>query len=162
MAYTPFSPDLAEKYLKHLLKHYRIKVRAWSIGSNGRAWHDSREVKIPRPTDIDRFCIAMHELGHIINNGDKRRMKLYRSEFIAETYAIKQAADFNWDVTEYRERARWYLIMNVAKGHCRKLNLDSIEDDVRDFCQIDFNEWRGKKVFVRRYKDSTLNDIVIQ
>lgn len=144
----PFDPVLAEKHLKKMLKHYKITRVNWSISSSGWARIDTKEVKIPKPTDIDRFCVAMHELGHIIKGACKRDMPLFRSEYIAECFALEQAALFNWDITLYKERARRYVIMCISKGHCRGLNLDSIEQEIKNFCAIDFELWKGNRVFV--------------
>ena len=151
ISYSPFDLKIAEQHLKKLLKHYKIKVYQWSVGPNGKAYYDLKQIKIPHPTDIQRFCVAMHEIGHVVKG---KSSKLYRSEYNAEMFALEQAALFNWDTSTYRERARWYVIMNIAKGYCRKLNLDSIEQDVKDFCQINFEEWKGKRVFVRRNTDT--------
>ncbi len=150
-----FDKEIAKAHLDKLLKHYKIKVVSWSKSSVGWAIVNKKEVKIPEPTDIDRFCVAMHELGHVIKSACKADMKLYKSEFIAESFAFEQAALFNWDITDYKERARRYVIMCVAKGHCRKLNLDIIEQDVLDFCAIDFESWKGKKVFVSGWGKDT-------
>jgi hypothetical protein len=42
--------------------------------------------------------------------------------------------------------------MCIAKGHVRKLNLDKIEPHIKDFCGIDFETWKGKKVFVSNWR----------
>lgn len=143
-----FDKRKAEQHLNHLLNQHNIYVKAWSSSSCGRAWISSREVKIPRVTNIDRFCVAMHELGHVIKGASKSKMKLYQSEFIAEKFAFEQCELLGFDYSEYKERARRYMIMNIAKGYCRKLNLRTIEQEVKEFCQIDFQQWEGKKVFV--------------
>lgn len=148
LSYSPFDPKLADKHLKKMLRHYKIKVASWSTSSVGWARVSMKTVKIPKPTDIDRFCVAMHELGHIIKGACKSDMPLFKSEYIAEMFALEQAAIFNWDATQYKERARRYIIMNIAKGHCRRLNLDAIEKEIKDFCAIDFESWKGKRVFV--------------
>lgn len=153
--YTMFDKELAEQHLQKLLAQHRIKVRKWSASSCGRAWVSKKEVKIPHPTNIDRFCLAMHELGHVIKDASKKKMKLYQSEFIAEMFAIEQAELLGFDCSDYKERARRYVIMNIAKGYCRKLNLGTIEQEVKDFCQIDFKEWEGKKVFVTGWGNDT-------
>ena len=140
-----FDQEKAEQHLKKLLRQYKIKVVKWSVGSNGRAWFIRKEIKIPQPTNTDRFCIGMHEIKHII---DGHWGKLYEREFACETFAIEQAVQLGFDVSEYRERARRYIIMNIAKGYCRKLNLSKIDPKIKDFCNIDFAEWEGKKVFV--------------
>jgi len=153
-----FNKEIAEKHLQKLLKQYKITVVKWSASSCGRAWVSIKEVKIPHATTIDRFCVAMHELGHVIKGASKSKMKLYQSEFIAEMFAIEQAELLGFDCTDYKERARRYIIMNIAKGYCRKLNLSTIEQEVKDFCKIDFNEWAGKKVFVRGWGGDTYKD----
>lgn len=150
--FEPFDPLVAEKHLKLLLKTYKIKVKQWSAGANGRAWTSINLVKIPKPTNIEKFCVAMHELGHCIK-GVNKTDKLYDSEYRAEQFAFEQAELFNWDYSEYKRRAKGYLTMCIAKGHCRKLNLDSIPQEIKDFCGVDFEAWKGKKVFVSNWTE---------
>lgn len=157
-----FNKEKAEQHLQQLLKRYKIKVVKWSATSCGRAWVSKKEVKIPHATNIDRFCVAMHELGHVIKDASKRKMKLYQSEFIAEKFAFEQCELLGFDCSDYRERARRYMIMNIAKGYCRKLNLGTIEQEVKDFCKIDFKEWEGKKVFVSGWGHDTYKGIPLQ
>lgn len=156
--YVPFNETVAKNYINYLLNHYKIKVVSWSKSSCGRAYINRKEVKIPAPTDIDRFCVALHEIGHIVLG---RSNRVYRTEYEAEKFALEHASYFYFDTREYTERARWYIVMNVSKGYCRRLNLDTIEQDVIDFCRIDFNEWKGKKVFVKRNKDYNKNQIIL-
>lgn len=146
--YTPFNQQDAIKHIKKLLRHYKIGVKEWSVGSNGRAWVKSKIVKIPIPSDIDRFWIACHEIGHVVKGVDG---KLFEYEYIAEMFALEQCKIFNWDYRQPIERARRYVIMNISKGHCRGLNLNSINQEIRNFCDINFDEWKGRKVFVKNW-----------
>lgn len=150
-----FDKKLAQKHLNKLLKKHKITVKKYSKSSCGRAWVESKQIIIPEPKDIDRFCVAMHEIGHVVKEASKSKMKLYQAEYLAEMYAIEQAKLLGFDSSGYEERARRYLIMNIAKGHCRKLNLSKIESEIKDFCKIDFSEWEGKKVFVSGWGSST-------
>jgi len=147
-----FNKDIAESYINKLLNHYKIKVVSWSKTDCGRAWVSSKEVKIPKPTNLMRFCIALHEIGHIVEDATKSKMKLYQSEYKAEQFAIREAKSLGFDTTEYEKNARGYVTMCIAKGHARKLNLDKIEPNIKDFCGIDFETWKGKKVFVSNWR----------
>lgn len=141
-----FDEEKANNHLKKLLRQYKIKVTKWSIGSCGRAWPSIKKIKIPKPTDIDRFCVCMHEIKHVI---DGISGKLYQREYFCEKFAIEQAELLNFDCTQYKERARRYVIMCIAKGYCRKLNLLKIDPEIKEFCAINFKEWKDKKVFIR-------------
>lgn len=140
-----FDKERAIQHLNKLLNHYNIKVVKWSTGSNGRAWFAKREVKIPYPTNIDRFCVCMHEIKHII---DGKWGNLYQREYACEMFALEQAKLLGFDANMYRERARRYIIMNIAKGYCRKLKLSKLEPEIKEFCNINFDDWVGKKVYV--------------
>lgn len=151
-----FNPLIAQQHLDSLLTEHQITVVKWSSNPCGRAWVSKREVKIPKPTTVENFCVAMHELGHVIENASKSKMPLYRSEFIAENFAMSQAKLLRFDYTHYKERARRYIIMCIAKGYVRKLNLSRIESDVIKFCKVDFKSWNGKKVFVSGWGGAVL------
>jgi len=140
-----FNQEKAEQHLKMMLKRYKIKVIKWSKGSCGRAYIGRKEIKIPKPTNTDRFCVCMHEIKHII---DGFWGKKYQMEYSCDMFAIEQAEELGFDAIEYRERARRYVIMNISKGYVRRLNLNNIDNAIREFCNIDFSEWEGKKVFV--------------
>lgn len=146
-----FDKTLAENHLKSLLKNYKIKVHAWSATPCGWAKINSKSIKIPHPTNVERFCVGMHEIAHIING---KSGKLYEREYACEMFAIKQAELLSFDVSQYRERARRYVIMCIAKGYCRKLKLSSISKEIKNFCKIDFSAWGNKKVFVQNCGDT--------
>lgn len=146
--YSNFNSEIAKQHINKLLKHYKIHVRCWSVGSNGGAWVNLKEIKIPHPTDIDRFWIACHEIGHVVRGVDGR---LFEYEYAAEMFAMEQCKIYDWDYRQPMERARRYIIMNIAKGHCRGLNLDTISQEIKQFCNIDFQAWKGRKVFVTNW-----------
>ena len=154
-----FDREKAEKHLKQLLKKYNIKVRKYRVSASGRAYPSISEVEIPKPTDVERFCVCMHEIKHVI---DGFWGKLYQREYFCEMFAITEAKKLGFDVTDYTERARRYVIVNVAKGYCRGLNLKNIEKDVVDFCKVDFSQWHCKNVFVRRNKTNKPMEIVFK
>lgn len=139
-----FNTDTAKKHLNKLLRQYRIRVAKWSKGANGRAW-SNHTVKIPSPTDVERFCVCMHEIKHVI---DGFSGKLYQREYACEIYAIEQAQLLGFDTSEYEVRAKGYVTMCISKGFCRGLNLDSIEPHIKEWCGVDFDQWKGKRVFV--------------
>jgi len=143
-----FDVNIAEQHLNKLLKQYKIKVIKWSKSSCGYAYYDTKEIKIPKPIDIDRFCVAMHEIKHII---DGKFGKLFEREFACEIFAINEAIKLGFNPSQYKERARRYVIMNIAKGYCRKLDLNKISQEIKDFCNIDFELWKNKKVFVSNW-----------
>lgn len=141
-----FDIEKATKHLNGLLIHYKIKVIKWSASSCGRANFLKKEIKIPKPTDVDRFCVCMHEIKHIIDGGGG---KLYQREYACEMFAIEQAELLGFNCEIYKERARRYVIMAIAKGHCRRcFDFSKLESKISKFCNIDFSEWENKKVFV--------------
>lgn len=152
-----FNKTIAQEHLNQMLTEHQINVVKWSTTSCGLAWIDKRDVKIPKPTNIDRFCLSMHELGHIIEKAGRKYMHAYEAEYYAEIFAFKQAENLGFDYTNYKERARRYVIMTIAKGYCRGLNIDNINQEIKDFCNIDFNLWKGNKVFIRNWGHKNQN-----
>ncbi len=159
VSYMGFNQQLAESHLNKLLKLYKITVKQWSKSSCGRAWPSKHEIKIPHPTDVDRFCVCMHEIKHVI---DGRWGKLYEREYACEMFAINAAELLGFDVTTYRERARRYIIMNIAKGYCRGLSLGNISSEIKRFCQIDFKEWEGNSVYVQNWGENTYRGLGLE
>jgi hypothetical protein len=145
-----------EQHINQLLSFYGIRVKKWSKSSCGRAWDCNKTVIIPKPTDIDRFCVCLHEIGHIVN--PCKSNKNFEKEYAAEMFAINQCRIAGYDCSDYKERARRYIIMNISKAHARKLNLKTIPDEIKQFCNINFSEWEGRKVFVRNWGVNTYKD----
>ena len=137
-----------ETIVDQLLKDHKIKVKKWSSSSCGRAYFQTREVKIPKPTNEDRFCICLHEIGHILHGEIGKR---YEQEYTCEMFAINTAKQYGFDVTGYQERARRHIIICIAKAHCRGLNVDNIAPEIKLFCNVDFDTWKGKKVYVSNW-----------
>lgn len=134
--------------VNQLLKKHKIKVKKWSTSSCGRAYFQTRMVKIPNPTDVDRFCVCLHEIEHILHG---KKGKSYEQEYACEMFAINTAKQHGFNVTGYQERARRYIIMCIAKAHCRGLNVGNIDHQIKHFCNINFNTWQGKKVHVSNW-----------
>lgn len=157
-----YNKKIAEAHLTSLIKKYNIEVKEWRKTSSGSACLSSRSIAIPKPVDIDSFCVALHECGHVIKNTSKRKMPLYKSEFIAEKFAIEQAELLGFNACSYKERARRYIIMNISVSHFRnQVDVLKIPKEIREFCKIDFSTWKDKKVFVRgwgidTYKNKSL------
>jgi hypothetical protein len=142
----PFNQLDAEHYLNNLIKRYRIKIHSKrSTTSCGWANRQHKEIKIPIPTNEDRFGVCLHEVKHIIDGDSGKR---YWQEF-----------QFHYDTTLWEKRMRWYVLSRVAmatnRGHkdvCKEIQVY--------FSDIDFTKWYGKKVFVS--SDRKFNDIRIE
>lgn len=144
-AHTPYKKDVGMKQLQRLLKQHKVTVIAWSVTSCGYAHFKSRKVKIPTPTDIDRFCVCLHEIKHCI---DGKLATRFIEEYECEKFAIETAAEFGYDVEEYTERSRRHIIVGIAKAHNRGYDVKKLPQEIKDFCQpCDFTAWAGNKVF---------------
>lgn len=147
-----FNQKDAEKFLGDLLKKHRIKVHSKrSTTSCGWAnWYD-KEIKIPIPSDVDRFGVCLHEVKHII---DGNKGKRYWQEFQCDLYALNILKEFGYDTTLWEKRMRWHVLSRVAMATNRGLKeIDS--EIVEYFGDVDFTKWYGKKVFVSSDKKFT-------
>ena len=139
-----FNKKEAEDYLNDLLKKYKIKISQRSRSSCGWAnWH-TKEVKIPLPTDIDRFGVCLHEVKHIIDGDGGKR---YWQEFQCDLYALNILKEFHYDTSDWEKRMRWHVLSRVAMATNRGLKV--VDKEITDFySDIDFTKWIGKRVFV--------------
>jgi hypothetical protein len=156
-----FDKKHAEEHVNKLLKKHKITVKGYSTTACGRAHKKERWVKIPRPTNIDRFAVCLHEIFHIIGKNTGARFK---REFECDMYARQTLIDLGYDHAEWDRRLRWHVLSRIAMAHNRKLNHEKIGQDIRTFfSDIDFSKWEGKKVFVGHafYKSSNPDDIRI-
>jgi len=165
MEFKTFDKEEAQRYIDNLLLQEDITVKQWAKSSCGRAYPLLREVKIPRPIDEDTFGVCLHEIGHIkqcndivINYGafqsikEWKKIRQFELEYFAEQYALFHLKNLNYNHLNYEFRARKYVTMKIAKAYARKLRLEKISQEIRDFCKVDFDKWKDYKVFVdRRY-----------
>lgn len=153
---SQFNRKESEDYLNNLIKKYKIKLHPKrSVTSCGWAnWH-TMEIKIPYPTNEDRFGVCLHEVKHII---DGNKGKRYWQEFQCDLFALNILKEFHYDTTLWEKRMRWHVLSRVAMATNRGLKLVDTEI-VSYYKDIDFTKWYGKKVFVS--SDKNFNNIKI-
>lgn len=149
-----FDKTFAAEYINKLLKKHRIKVVSWSTASCGWAMVKERRIKIPKPTNIDRFAVCLHEVFHVIG---RKGSKSFEKEFYCDMYAKGILLELGYDVEEWDKRTKWHVLSRIAMAHNRGLNHAKINPEIRGFfAEIDFNAWVGKKVFVGyKYRQSS-------
>jgi hypothetical protein len=144
-----FNKKEAEDHLNKLIKQYNIKVVQRSKSSCGWAMWETNEIKIPHPTDIDRFGVCLHEIKHII---DGNKGKRYQQEFWCDLYALNTLKEFKYDTTEWEIRMRWHVLSRVAMATNRGVKI--VDKEITEYYKdVDFTKWIGKKVFVSADKD---------
>lgn len=157
---TKFNKAEAEARIHILMAEHNIKVRAYSTTSCGRAYWKTREIKIPKPTNVDRFCVCLHEIKHII---DGHKGKRFEQEFDCDMYALEGAEAMGYDTTDWRIRMRWHSLSRVAMAINRGLPAAKIPSRIREyFHDVDFNAWHGKRVWVDYIKHTGETTIEIK
>lgn len=147
-----FSSDLAQRCFKELIKQYRIKYVLKYTSPVGRARMSAKQIFIPKTPfkNAEYFGVTLHEIGHIVTHSNS--LKGYEAEYYAEMFAIDTADAYKIDITEYKDRAKWYVASCIAMGHNRTkiLQMKSIREEIIKFSGIDYDKWIGCKVFVDR------------
>jgi len=144
-----FDKEIAERHLQKLLKEHKIKVIKWSVTSCGRAYWKKRKVKIPKPTNVDRFGVCMHEIKHII---DGKKGKRFEQEFACDMFAREQMIllGFNNGIQNWDKRTNWHCLSRIAMAVNRKMDVEKISINIKEwFNFVDFSKWKNKKVFIR-------------
>lgn len=150
-----FNKKEAQEYLDKLLKQHKIKVCGYSATSCGRAYIKKREIKIPAPTNIDRFAVCLHEVKHIIDGNNARKFEM---EFNCDMFARGILVELGYDIVEWDKKTKWHSLSRIAMAHNRGLNHAAINSDIRKFfSEIDFTKWIGNKVFVGHKYYNTLD-----
>lgn len=153
-----FDKELANKYFNDLLKKYKIKVCGYSVTSSGWANIKKKEIKIPQPTNLDRFGVCLHEIKHIID-GD--RGKRYEQEFYCDLFALDIFKELGYETEKWEQRMRWHSLSRIAMAINRGLNIRNINEEIISFFnEVNFSTWYGRKVFVRHSKNEKLGYII--
>ncbi len=136
-----FEIDWARDYVNNQLKFYNIEVIGWNKGDCGIAFIQTRQVRIPDPTTINRFLICLHEVAHIARASLHKSMKVYEYEYDCEMYAIEQGLRLGLDIEDYEHRARGYVTHCFCKAFNRNLNLDKVNHEIIDWLGVDIEQW---------------------
>lgn len=141
-----FNQEIAQQYIDNLIAQHKIKVVQYSVSSCGWANWNTREIKIPHPTNVDRFCVGIHEIKHIIDGNKGNR---FQQEFDCDMFALQHAELLGMDTTLWKRRMRWHSLSRIAMAMNRKMLASKIPVYIKEyFSDIDFNTWEGKKIFV--------------
>tara|TARA_Y100001937_G_scaffold126354_1_gene195421 strand:- start:1414 stop:2043 length:630 start_codon:yes stop_codon:yes gene_type:complete len=141
------------KILNWYIKKYRIKVIEWSKSSCGYAYFDRdkqgfHRMKVPKPTNSDRFGVCMHEIKHILDGDIGMR---YLQEFRCDKFALDKLNEMNLDTTQWEKRMKWHVLSRVAMATNRG-HKDVLEEVQNFYPNVDFTKWYGNKTYV--YIDS--------
>ena len=143
---STFNKKDAKQYITKLLKKHKIEVYGWSVTSCGRARVKQKKIKIPEPTNVDRFAVCLHEIFHIIG---RKGSKSFEKEFYCDLYARNILIELGYETAAWEKRMKWHVLSRIAMAHNRGLNHAGIKPEIREFFpEIDFTKWIGKKVFV--------------
>lgn len=149
---TKFDKVFAQKYFDNLLKEHNITIAQYSSGSCGWAKHREREIKVPHPTNLDRFGVCLHEVKHIL---DGKHGREYEKEFACDKYVLDTFIELGYDTVKWEQRMRWHCLSRLAMAHNRGAHLLIMKQEIKDFFkEIDFNVWTNKKIFVNYNKEN--------
>ncbi len=154
-----FDKQFATSYINKLLTKHKIEAYKWSATSSGHALVKKRKIKIPAPTNIDRFAVCLHEIFHVIG---RKGSKSFEKEFYCDMYARNILIELGYETEAWDKRTKWHILSRIAMAHNRGLHHNKINSEIRLFFkEIDFTKWVGKKVFVGHayYKSTNPNDI---
>lgn len=92
---------------------------------------DDREVCIPKPKNIYRFMVCLHEIGHVVK---KLRKHQYWQEYVAEKWAIETAKLYGIKSAYYEKRAAAMLVGYIKSDIAtRAIRPDGIKPEVIKF-----------------------------
>lgn len=153
-----FNKVTAANYITDLCKRHNITVSGYSTTSSGRAKVKQRSIKIPKPTNVDRFAVCLHEIFHVI--GKRPGAASFEQEFYCDKYALDTLIELRYDTEAWVKRVKWHVLSRIAMAHNRGLNHSKINAEIKEFfSDVDFRRWLGCKVFVGRpYYDNPIPD----
>jgi hypothetical protein len=143
-----FDKHIAFGYITGLCQKHKIEIYKYSTTSSGHALIKSRQIKIPRVTNVDRFGVALHEVCHILQGKLRPR---YLSEFRCDLYALQHIRALGYETEDWVKRMNWHTISRVAMAHNRGLKTIAPEVKIY-FSWVNWGAWHGMKVFVNSCK----------
>ncbi len=155
--FTDEQKILAKQKLDSLLLEHGISVATWLETANGYAHFKTKRIGIPKPINIVKFCICLHEIKHVID-GDKWN-RIFIQEYHCEKYSIEIAKSLGFDTSGYEKISRGYILMQIAKACGNRYNINDIPEEIKEFCGIDFTGWKDKNIFVHDWNKEIRIDI---
>lgn len=109
--------DIYKPIIKELCKKYDIRPR-WNdsgaydpkVGPYWWADPEDRVILIPNPKTSYQFLICLHEIGHVLRGF---RNTCYMEEFVAEEWAIREAAKHGVSSPKYEKTAAHLLLAYI-------------------------------------------------
>ena len=151
-----FNRKDAFNIIKSLMDEYNITLEKWSSSSCGRAYLKERKIKIPKPNNLDRFFVCLHEIKHII---DQKIKPSCLAEFRCDKFALDFCNKLGWKSEIVNARMKWHVLSRVAMATNRKLKQIPIE--IQSYYKdVNFNSWYGKNVFVDLQRIGTRRDLL--
>lgn len=151
-----YDKKIGRNYVNRLVRSHGITVTKYSVTSSGVAWRNTRMIKIPKPTNLDRFGVCLHEIYHVI--GKKLGTLKFEQEFYCDKYALDIMIKFGLNTDAWIKRMKWHVLSRMAMAHNRGLNHSKIKPEIKEFfSDIDFNKWIGNSVWVGREYYETLD-----
>ncbi|MBH21761.1 MAG: hypothetical protein CML98_08335 [Rhodobiaceae bacterium] len=152
-----FNRKDAHQIIESLMNEHNIKLKKWSVTSCGRAYFKQREIKIPRPNNLDRFFVCLHEIKHII---DQRIKPSCLAEFRCDKYALDFCNDLGWKSEMVKARMDWHSLSRLAMATNRGLKEIPLSIQIF-YSYLDLNKWVGRKVYVSpsRHPSYTRRDV---
>lgn len=140
-----------------------IKIVKWSTNNSGLAFNNSREIKVPKPTNFETLGICFHEIGHIIlghcENSNKKR---YIEEYEAEQYAIQKLKEYGYYNKIYEYSAMSFVLMKIAQAKNRGHDIKEVPKEIIKWTGLQINKWKkAKKVHVKVANYKRKQDIII-
>lgn len=149
-----FNRKDAFQIVNDLMIEHNITLDKWSATSCGCAYFEERKIKIPKPNNLDRFFVCLHEIKHII---DQRIKPSCLAEFRCDKFALDFCNKLGWTSEMVKARMKWHILSRVAMATNRKLKLVPLEIECY-YKDVDFNHWYGRKVFVGVSRKKTRRD----
>lgn len=148
-----------QRIIEEETSKHNINVVGWSRASCGKAYHNSRNIKIPKPVDFDTFGVCLHEIGHVLLGHLEKDGKIgktrYIEEFEAEQFAIKKLKEYGKYNKQYEYRAMSYVLYKLAQAKNRGHNMKKVPKEIVKWTGLQICKWnKAKKVYVsvRSYK----------
>ena len=144
--------------INDLLKQNDIKLKKWRTTDTGVAYPKSREIEIPKPISIRRFCTCLHEIEHIINPKAQRPHPAYLKEYIACTQSELKCKEYGFEIPiKELKRNTNYVKMVICKGLVRHGDINKIPTHILAYANINKVEWeqqikQGLKPFTKCVK----------
>lgn len=155
------NPQGWEQHVRALCSKHGIEVEFHPYKDLNRfAYVEERRIVTPKITSVYTFCIALHEIAHVVLGLHKKTSKVLDAEYHCEMWSLREALTFGCSTEEMlhvRMEARKYIRLHYTKiARLKGFKPEKVPTNIWIFTEINPHSMKGAHILYDRFDDTLI------